>query len=146
MRQAILLMILMLATVLAEASVFKCNTPDGVVYSEQPCSENATEIDVHAADPLPPQQSSSEAGGEGTGGLAGNSRINDASAVPYLTEGGRARYREFLTHSNPRAFMVCPDGSFTTIYGEAANSASVREKDSRGCMPYAINDEVVWGR
>jgi hypothetical protein len=60
MKQIILFAALILVSVTARADVFKCKTPNGMVYSEHPCANDATvvnnlakkpsEEDVRAAD------------------------------------------------------------------------------------------------
>lgn len=74
----------------------------------------------------------------------GFAQINDVAAVPYLTDRGRIGYREFLTHPTPRAFVICTDGSFTTIYGGLFVSREIRKRVAVGCSPYVVNDAVVW--
>jgi len=41
----------MTIAVLAKAAVFKCETPSGIVYSEQPCPKSAKVLDLHAIKP-----------------------------------------------------------------------------------------------
>jgi hypothetical protein len=74
----------------------------------------------------------------------GYARLDDAAAVPYLTQVGRSRYQEFLTHPSPRAFVICPDGRFATIYGGSAGVERELNKRPSGCEPYVVNDAVVW--
>jgi hypothetical protein len=60
MKQIILFAALILVSVTARADVFKCKTPNGMVYSEHPCANDATVVnnlakklsaeDVRAAD------------------------------------------------------------------------------------------------
>jgi len=75
---------------------------------------------------------------------SGFARLDDVAAVPYLTQAGRSRYREFLVHPSPRAFVVCPDGRFSTIYGGTAGVARELDRRPSGCEPYVVNDAVVW--
>jgi len=83
----------------------------------------------------------------GTGGSEYAS-IDDVGAVPYLNDRGKMRYREFLAHSKPRAFVVVKDGSFTIAYGGNdpldAAMQSCRRQSHDDCEPYAVNDKVVW--
>jgi len=51
MKQVLLFVALMLASVLASAQVFKCNTQNGMVYSEQPCGKDATAVNNLAKEP-----------------------------------------------------------------------------------------------
>lgn len=67
-----------------------------------------------------------------------------SARIAYLTESGRARYREFLAQPSPRAFVICPDGRFSTIRGGSAYVERERKKRANGCEPYLVNDAVVW--
>lgn len=71
------------------------------------------------------------------------SRISDVGSVPYLTDAGRAHYREFLAHANPRAFVVCQNGAFSITYGDGTHAAALKNQTT-GCQLYALDDEVVW--
>jgi hypothetical protein len=83
--------------------------------------------------------------GLGVWSETGFSQIDNVDAVPYLTDGGRARYKEFLTQPSPRAFVICPDGRFSRIHAENnATLAKVLLTRDNGCEPYVINDAVVW--
>jgi hypothetical protein len=77
-------------------------------------------------------------------GADSHAQIDDAGAVPVLNEAGRQHYKEFLSHASPRAFVICQNGSFTTIFG--SNQFVTQQLKSRagGCEPYVVNDEVVW--
>lgn len=51
MRQFALFAFLILTSIAGEADVFKCKTPQGVVYSEHPCAENAAVVKNQIAAP-----------------------------------------------------------------------------------------------
>ncbi len=51
----LLMATLTIITVETEAGVFKCETPTGFVYSEQPCAKNAKELDFP---PIKPSETS----------------------------------------------------------------------------------------
>jgi hypothetical protein len=74
----------------------------------------------------------------------GYAQLDNVTAVPYLTEAGRSRYQEFLKHPSPRAFVICPDGRFSTIYGGRAGVERELKTRASGCEPYVVNDAVVW--
>jgi hypothetical protein len=86
----------------------------------------------------------SSAGDPGDWNATGFAKLDDAAAVPYLTDAGRSHYQEFLKHPSPRAFVICPTGGFTTIYGGNAGLERELKKRASGCEPYVINDAVVW--
>lgn len=52
MKQTLLLAMLLCTSPLTNAGVFKCATPAGLVYSEQPCAKNARELDFHPVKPV----------------------------------------------------------------------------------------------
>lgn len=54
MRKTLLLVVLLSISPLASAGVFKCATPAGPVYSEQPCAKNSRELDFHSVKPGEP--------------------------------------------------------------------------------------------
>jgi hypothetical protein len=132
MQRKLLFIILMLTTSVTQASVFKCKTPAGIIYSERPCPANSTEISIRA-NSLPNQEPSLL------------SDINNVNAVPLpVPEKQRGAYLSFLTRHNPRAFVICTDGRVMSFNG---NSKFIDQKLSSlpgGCAPYAINDAVVW--
>lgn len=51
MKRIFLFVTLMAITALAQAGVFKCETPTGLIYSEQPCPKNTKAQDFHAIKP-----------------------------------------------------------------------------------------------
>lgn len=51
MKQITLFVALLLVSVIARAEVYKCKTQEGVVYSEQPCANNATVVNNLAKKP-----------------------------------------------------------------------------------------------
>lgn len=114
-----------------------------------PPSEAPSIPEASAPEPAAPQAAAEQptALGETVGGWQGTgfAQVDDVAAVPYLTEGGRARYREFLAQPSPRAFIICPDGRFSTI---KASTSKALEKSIANrmptCEPYFINDVVVW--
>lgn len=74
--------------------------------------------------------------------------IDDVTAVPYLSEGGRDGYRKFLTRSTPRAFAIAADGGWS--WAEEGDDPAERVlaacQDGRKtpCHLYAIDNDVVW--
>lgn len=51
MKQPVMLAVLLLVALSAIAGVFKCATPNGVVYSERPCASDAKEVNNLAKKP-----------------------------------------------------------------------------------------------
>jgi hypothetical protein len=78
---------------------------------------------------------------------SGFAAIDDVAAVPNLNERGRTIYRTFLAHPSPRAFLLCQDGRFSTMYVVGDHQDKLRTmltNRTSGCEPYAINNDVVW--
>jgi len=75
-------------------------------------------------------------------------RIDDIDAVPYLSEGGRAAYREYLAKLTPRAFAVSPSGAWCWAEeGEDPDTralATCASKSKQPCQLYSVDDYVVW--
>ncbi|MGV0959029.1 MAG: hypothetical protein ACOYB1_04255 [Limnohabitans sp.] len=81
--------------------------------------------------------------------------VSNVDAVPYLDERGRQGYRDWLTKAPPRAFVIAPNGSWNSTWGnpgrlvdespDAAQRALSRcEKRAQDCKVYAIDRRVVW--
>lgn len=78
---------------------------------------------------------------------SGFASIDNVAAVPNLNERGRTIDRTFLAHPSPRAFLLCQDGRFSTMYvvGDHQDKLSTMLTNrTSGCEPYAINNDVVW--
>ncbi len=75
-------------------------------------------------------------------------KVDDVTAVPFLTDNGRRAYGEYLTKLTPRAFAVSPTGAWTWAEeGEDPESralATCNAKSSKPCKLYSIDDYVVW--
>ncbi len=75
-------------------------------------------------------------------------KVDDISAVPYLTEHGRAAYREYLDKMTPRAFAVSPSGAWCWAEeGEEPDAralATCAQKSNQPCQLYSVDDYVVW--
>ena len=102
----------------------------------KPNETNQPAVIQQAAEPAPQQPAVQE---------TSTSDINDVSAVPIpVTEKQIGAYKSFLALSNPRAFVICSNGSVMTLKG---NETFVQNKLAtlpQGCAPYAVNDDVVW--
>ncbi len=74
--------------------------------------------------------------------------IDDVEAVPYLSEHGRAAYREYLAKMTPRAFAVSPSGAWCWAEeGEDPDGralATCAKKSNQPCQLYSVDDYVVW--
>ncbi|RJG20744.1 dienelactone hydrolase [Massilia cavernae] len=74
--------------------------------------------------------------------------VDEIDAVPYLTDDGRAAYREYLTKMTPRAFAVSPNGAWS--WGEEGEApekralAACAKSSGQPCKLYSVDDYVVW--
>jgi dienelactone hydrolase len=75
-------------------------------------------------------------------------RLDDIDAVPYLSEHGRAAYREYLAKMTPRAFAVSPSGAWCWAEeGEDPDTralATCAKKSKQPCQLYSVDNDVVW--
>ncbi|NHZ63484.1 dienelactone hydrolase family protein [Massilia genomosp. 1] len=75
-------------------------------------------------------------------------RVDDIEAVPYLSENGRAAYREYLHKLTPRAFAVSPSGAWCWAEeGEDPHAralAACARSSGQPCQLYSVDDYVVW--
>ena len=75
-------------------------------------------------------------------------KLDDIGAVPYLSENGRAAYREYLAKMTPRAFAVSPSGAWCWAEeGEDPDTralATCARKSNQPCQLYSVDDYVVW--
>jgi dienelactone hydrolase len=78
----------------------------------------------------------------------GFAAVDDIEAVPYLREGGRAAYREYLQKMTPRAFALSPSGAWCWAEeGEDPDAralATCESKSDQPCKLYSVDDYVVW--
>lgn len=78
----------------------------------------------------------------------GFARVDDIAAVPFLTEQGRAAYREYLGKMTPRAFAVSPTGAWCWAEeGEDPDTralATCAQKSGQPCQLYSVDEHVVW--
>lgn len=74
--------------------------------------------------------------------------LDDIAAVPYLSENGRAAYREYLHKLSPRAFAVSPSGAWCWAEeGEDPHAralAACARSGGQPCQLYSVDDDVVW--
>jgi hypothetical protein len=85
-------------------------------------------------------------------------QLEDANAVPYLTERGKEGYRTWLTRPLPRAFAMSAEGIWAptwtrtpanpTMPVDPAERALVQcnARSRAPCRLYAVDREVVWER
>ena len=75
-------------------------------------------------------------------------RVDDIEAVPFLSEQGRAAYREYLGKMTPRAFAVSASGAWCWAEeGEDPDTralATCARKSAEPCQLYSVDDYVVW--
>jgi hypothetical protein len=89
---------------------------------------------------------------------SGYAAVDDIDAIPYLSDRGRAAYREWLTRPSPRAFAVSPGGHWWPAWGPSSSDPALpAETSARAlagcgrsagvpCALYAVDDAVVWSR
>jgi dienelactone hydrolase len=74
--------------------------------------------------------------------------VDDADAVPFLSENGKRAYRDYLTKLTPRAFAVSPSGAWCWAEeGEDPDAralATCSAKSDKPCRLYSVNEHVVW--
>lgn len=77
--------------------------------------------------------------------------VTDAAAIPHVNERGRQGYRDFLKSEMHRAFAIGPGGLWGWKAGlDTPGEAVAAAKDACGadaeqvCIPYAVNDKVVF--
>lgn len=72
--------------------------------------------------------------------------IDDAAAVPYLNDKGRALYTAFLAQPLPRAFVISPHGAFSRQGGIAPDAYGLElcRAAWTDCGVYAYDNDVVW--
>jgi hypothetical protein len=86
----------------------------------------------------------------------GFANINDVDAIPFISDRGREGYREWLTKSTPRAFVISDAGRWISTWGinpqnpeepkDPAERALQRcaKVNNAPCKLYAVNGAVVW--
>jgi hypothetical protein len=144
MKQKILLTILLLLVPIAQAGVFKCKTPEGIIYSEKPCPTGSAAGSIQA---IPSSGQQQDAGQQRTAYQQPTSQsgINNVNAVPLpAPDKQRGAYESFLSKPNPRAFVICKDGRVMSFVGKGGFVDKQLAALPEGCAPYAINDAVVW--
>jgi hypothetical protein len=133
----ILLGSLALLTISAQASVFKCNTETGVVYSETPCANHTSAGEVRVT-PSSDQSSSEQHQTERQNADSNNLPLMLVLKNQHLT------YSEFQAKPNPKAFVLCQDGRAMILTGTGAFFQQELSSLPAKCVTYAINDTVVW--
>ena len=79
---------------------------------------------------------------------SGFAALENAQAVPHLTETGREAYRHYLSQSLPRAFAVSASGAWSWAEdGDDPPSRAIAacQKNSKSpCSLYSVDKDVVW--
>lgn len=79
---------------------------------------------------------------------SGFAALDNAEAVPHLTETGREAYRHYLSQSLPRAFAVSASGAWSWAEdGDDPPSRAIAacQKNSKSpCSLYSVDKDVVW--
>ena len=138
----VFLTVMLLSSGAALANVYKCQTPDGIRYTESPCS---TDSSLNTLEPPPaPVRPRPEAAQSKESEQKSQAAVIDVNAMPQpLPQRQRSNYQEFLTRPSPRAFAICKNGTIT-IVGKADFVKKQMSDIQYGCRLYAVNDEVVW--
>jgi dienelactone hydrolase len=75
--------------------------------------------------------------------------LDSVSSVPFLDDGGRDGYRNFLNQYSSRAFAVSDSGAWSWAEGGddpmSVAIASCQKQSSDPCHLYAVDNRVVWG-
>ncbi len=133
-----------------EAKTLPSTSPEGGIIKEEKPGAPMEEKPGTLTEGKPGGPTEGKPGAPTEGKSAGDPQLLDANAIPNVRDDGRAAYREFLKHSGFRAFAICPDGSFSTMYGNTQANLNAQmqkylaEHGAAGCRPYAINNHVVW--
>jgi hypothetical protein len=72
--------------------------------------------------------------------------IDNDAAIP-SNEEGRANYRQYLSMSTPKAFVIYSTGRTRAYEGDAdvmAKALDVCASEGKACWLYAVDDRVVW--
>jgi dienelactone hydrolase len=75
--------------------------------------------------------------------------LDNVQAIPYINDEGRETYRKFLSTPLPRVFLIGIDGSSVLTYGGVdplGKALDACKSVSKVCMPYAIDNVVVWNK
>ena len=74
-----------------------------------------------------------------------------ANAIPHINDRARQSYRQYLQAEMHRAYAIAPGGTWAWKYGfdtpaeaAAAATAACQQATEQTCVPYAINDHVVF--
>jgi dienelactone hydrolase len=73
--------------------------------------------------------------------------VDDANAVPYIGDKGRALYQHFLADPLPRVFVIAPDGtagSYHQGFDPQARALRACGAGHADCQIYAVDHDVVW--
>ncbi|MEJ5991585.1 hypothetical protein WG902_16400 [Ramlibacter sp. PS3R-8] len=111
-----------------------------------------------AAAPAAAQPPATAAAGQPRHIASGFAAIDDIDAIPYLSDRGRQRYREWLALPTPKAFAISHTGYFFATSGlQPADTSMPTDPNERAllgcernakvqCKLYAVNGSVVWTR
>lgn len=82
---------------------------------------------------------------------AGAARLEDAGAVPHLSNRGQEGYRQFLNAEDHRAFAIAPGGGWGWSQGAASGEQALdqaldacQQHTRQRCVPYALDRQVVF--
>jgi dienelactone hydrolase len=79
---------------------------------------------------------------------SGFAALDNADAIPHLTETGRTAYRHYLSQSLPRAFALSASGAWSWAEdGDDPPSralAACQKNSKLPCSLYSVDQDVVW--
>lgn len=79
---------------------------------------------------------------------SGFAALDNADAIPHLTETGRTAYRHYLSQSLPRAFALSASGAWSWAEdGDDPPSralAACQKNSTLPCSLYSVDQDVVW--
>lgn len=74
--------------------------------------------------------------------------LDNVEAIPYIKDGGREQYRQFLTKPFPRAFAISSSGAWSWAEdGDDPTSqvlSDCQKNSAQPCKLYAVDNNVVW--
>ncbi|ADE12245.1 hypothetical protein [Sideroxydans lithotrophicus] len=132
MQRILLSSILALIAATAQADIFKCKTPEGFDYSEQPCPAGNSSGAVRTIQATSQRQSTD----------SGDSNVDNVPLPVPATQ--RSTYIAYQPKPNPKAFVIYDDGRVMNISGNSQQFVDQRLAAlDAGCSPYSVNGNVV---
>ncbi|MBS7808270.1 DUF4410 domain-containing protein [Variovorax sp. PCZ-1] len=130
-------------------------TPTGTAH-DKPVAASASSSSVVSSQSITSVSNTSGAVPQPSMMASGFANINDVDAIPYISDRGREGYRDWLTKSTPRAFVISDKGHWSSTWGiNPQNPEDPKDPSERAlqrcakasgaaCKLYAVNGAVVW--